>query len=97
MDKGTVSKFILQEMRESREQDKEEVVVIKDTGMEESGETDRQPATTDRETFPKHRPRGPSHHRPLARTQSSPLVTLPLHLPPQQSQESQITYKYTTG
>ncbi|KAK3108585.1 hypothetical protein FSP39_011347 [Pinctada imbricata] len=104
VDEETEAK-LAQEMRESREQD---VVVIKDHGsMEESSsETERPSATTstpDRETFPSHRelvkprPRGPSHHRPLARTQSSPLVTL--HLPPQQSQqESQpMSYKFTTG
>jgi hypothetical protein len=41
------------------------------------------------------RPR-PSHHRPLSRTQSSPLVTF--SMPPQQPTETgPVTYTFTTG
>ncbi|XP_059177480.1 histone deacetylase 4-like isoform X3 [Physella acuta] len=42
------------------------------------------------------RHKGPSHHRPLSRTQSSPLVTF--SVPPQSAQDSgPITYTFTTG
>ena len=38
----------------------------------------------------------PSHHRPLSRTQSSPLVTF--SVPPQQPAETgPVTYNFTTG
>ncbi|XP_012935632.1 histone deacetylase 4 [Aplysia californica] len=42
------------------------------------------------------RHRGPSHHRPLSRTQSSPLVTF--SMPPQSAQDTgPVTYTFTTG
>lgn len=94
--------FSVQEMRETREQDAEEVVVIKDSKMDDSRDIDRHPThALDVETFPHQREtikrhRGPSHHRPLARTQSSPLVTF--SMPPQQTQETgPVRYTYTTG
>ena len=37
----------------------------------------------------------PSHHRPLSRTQSSPLVTF--SVPPQQPAAETVTYTFTTG
>lgn len=42
------------------------------------------------------RHKGPSHHRPLSRTQSSPLVAF--SVPPQSAQDSgPVTYTFTTG
>ncbi|XP_055893075.1 histone deacetylase 4-like isoform X3 [Biomphalaria glabrata] len=42
------------------------------------------------------RHKGPSHHRPLSRTQSSPLVTF--SVPPQSAQDTgPVTYTFTTG
>ncbi|RUS89050.1 hypothetical protein EGW08_003161 [Elysia chlorotica] len=45
---------------------------------------------------PRGRHKGPSHHRPLSRTQSSPLVTF--SVPPQAAQDAgPINYIFTTG
>ncbi|GFN78119.1 histone deacetylase [Plakobranchus ocellatus] len=45
---------------------------------------------------PRGRHKGPSHHRPLSRTQSSPLVTF--SVPPQAAQDAgPVTYIFTTG
>ncbi|GFR95173.1 histone deacetylase, partial [Elysia marginata] len=45
---------------------------------------------------PRGRHKGPSHHRPLSRTQSSPLVTF--SVPPQAAQDTgPINYIFTTG
>lgn len=77
---------ILQEMRESREQMNEEMR----ERMEESYIEEKEMQLN---LKPRHK--GPSHHRPLARTQSSPLV---LSIPPPEPQEpTPISYRYTTG
>ena len=90
---------LLQEMRESREQDTDDVIVVKESKMDDSSNETLKPQQTfpnhPRETIKRHRHH---HHRPLARTQSSPLVTFS-NLP-QQTQESDPTttrYRYTTG
>ena len=45
---------------------------------------------------PRGRHKGPSHHRPLSRTQSSPLVTF--SVPPQTAQDAgPVNYIFTTG
>ncbi|XP_022309888.2 histone deacetylase 4-like isoform X8 [Crassostrea virginica] len=77
---------LAQEMRESREQMNEEMR----ERMEESYIEEKEMQLN---LKPRHK--GPSHHRPLARTQSSPLV---LSIPPPESQDPQpISYRYTTG
>ncbi|XP_063421241.1 histone deacetylase 4-like isoform X6 [Mytilus trossulus] len=98
VDEETEAK-LQQEMRESREQDADDVIVVKESHMEESSSETLKP----QQTFPNHpreavKHRRHHHHRPLARTQSSPLVTFS-NLP-QQTQESDpttIRYRYTTG
>lgn len=73
-------------MRESREQMNEEMR----ERMEESYIEEKEMQLN---LKPRHK--GPSHHRPLARTQSSPLV---LSIPPPEPQEpTPISYRYTTG
>lgn len=77
---------LAQEMRESREQMNEEMR----ERMEESYIEEKEMQLN---LKPRHK--GPSHHRPLARTQSSPLV---LSIPPPEPQEpTPISYRYTTG
>ncbi|XP_061179793.1 histone deacetylase 4-like isoform X3 [Saccostrea echinata] len=79
---------LAQEMRESREQMNEEM--REREKMDESYMEEK-----DMQLSVKPRHKGPSHHRPLARTQSSPLV---LSIPPPEPQETQpISYRYTTG
>uniref|UniRef100_K1QM87 Histone deacetylase n=1 Tax=Magallana gigas TaxID=29159 RepID=K1QM87_MAGGI len=86
-DKMFVKQHIRQaEMRESREQMNEEMR----ERMEESYIEEKEMQLN---LKPRHK--GPSHHRPLARTQSSPLV---LSIPPPEPQEpTPISYRYTTG
>ena len=98
VDEETEAK-LQQEMRESREQDSDDVIVVKESKMDDSSNETLKPQQTfpnhPRETVKRHRHH---HHRPLARTQSSPLVTFS-NLP-QQTQESDPTttrYRYTTG
>ncbi|XP_056007744.1 histone deacetylase 4-like isoform X4 [Ostrea edulis] len=78
---------LAQEMRESREQMQEEMR----EKMEESYIEEKEMQWS---LKPRHK--GPWHHRPLARTQSSPLVLS--SIPPPDSQEAKpISYRYTTG
>lgn len=89
-------------MKDCRDPDDGDVVVIKDSKMDEqSSEPDKQ-NSRERESFlgqqrdllkMRHRT---SHHRPLSRTQSSPLVTF--SMPPQQPQDTgPVRYTFTTG
>lgn len=87
-------------MRESREQDSDDVIVVKESKMDESSSETVKPQPTlpnhPRENHPIKRRH--HHHRPLARTQSSPLVTFS-NLPQQTSDtDPTVTrYRYTTG
>ena len=86
--------YVWQELKETREQTSHHIMPIKDDTMYDT-EKRQQPAEL--ETFPSHmresarsRHKGPSHHRPLARTQSSPLVTF--CMPPQPPPEARYTF-----
>ncbi|XP_050419187.1 histone deacetylase 4 isoform X2 [Patella vulgata] len=89
---------LAQEMKESREQDQ-----LREDKMDEEAASELAKQQKGREAFLgqqreiiKGRHRGPSHHRPLSRTQSSPLVTF--SVPPQSTQDTgPVTYTFTTG
>ncbi|XP_041367724.1 histone deacetylase 4-like isoform X2 [Gigantopelta aegis] len=91
---------LAQEMKESRSQ-----AEIGESTMEETtSEPEKQQTAVahDHEQYlsmrevSKPRHRGPSHHRTLSRTQSSPLVTF--SVPPQKQQEpGPVSYTFTTG
>lgn len=91
-------------MKDSRQHDDADVVVIKDTKMDEQASELDQQNNRERETLISGQQRDSllkirhrtSHHRPLSRTQSSPLVTF--SMPPQQTQDTgPVRYTFTTG
>ena len=85
----------LQEMKEAHEADDNDVVVVKETKMDEDP-TEVTKTLTRRES--EHMigvSKRKGHHRPLARTQSSPLVTF--SMPPQTQELGPVKYKFTTG
>ncbi|XP_067649749.1 histone deacetylase 4-like isoform X3 [Haliotis asinina] len=89
---------LAQEMKESRDAES----IVSDSKMDESS-SELEKQQRDREAFlgqqreiikPRHK--GPSHHRPLSRTQSSPLVTFSV-LPQQPQETGPVSYTFTTG
>ncbi|XP_052810130.1 histone deacetylase 4-like isoform X2 [Mya arenaria] len=95
VDEETEAK-LAQEMKESREADDSEVVVVKETKMDE-GDAEVRKKLQRREsehllavTKP-HR----KHHKPLTRTQSSPLVTF--SMPPPAQDMGPVKYTFTTA
>ncbi|KAL4222959.1 Histone deacetylase 7 [Mactra antiquata] len=97
VDEETEAK-LAQEMKEAHEADDNDVVVVKETKMEESScEVSNKLIRRESEhlldvTKSKHKGH---HHRPLARTQSSPLVTV--SMPPQTQEVGPVKYSFTTA
>lgn len=91
----------MQEMKDSREPEDLDVVLIKDSKMDEQGselekqQQQREAFLSQQRELMRLKPHRPSHHRPLSRTQSSPLVTF--SMPPPQSESGPTQYTFTTG
>ena len=91
--KGNTSCAGFQEMKESQENKMEEGALA--PSELEKQQREREAFLSQQRDIIKGRHR-PSHHRPLSRTQSSPLVTF--SVPPQQPAETgPVTYNFTTG
>jgi hypothetical protein len=84
-------------MKEAHEADDNDVIVVKETKMDD-GRLEISNKLTRRESehlLAVTKPRHKGHHRPLARTQSSPLVTF--SMPPQAQEVGPVKYSFTTG
>ncbi|XP_053373129.1 histone deacetylase 4-like isoform X2 [Mercenaria mercenaria] len=96
VDEETEAK-LAQEMKEAHEADDNDVVVVKETKMDDS-RSEISNKLTRRESehlLAVSKPRHKGHHRPLARTQSSPLVTF--SMPPQTQEVGPVKYSFTTA
>ena len=87
-----------QELKESHELDENEVVMMKASKMDEGIDHGNGKTLIRQESenlLMMSKPRHKAHHKPLARTHSSPLVTFPL---PSATQDvGPVKYKFTTG
>ena len=83
-------------MKESHDLYENEVVAMKASKMEEGEDRSKTLIRQESENLLMiSKPRHKAHHKPLARTHSSPLVTFPL---PSTSQDvGPVKYKFTTG
>lgn len=82
-------------MKEAHEADDNDVVVVKETKMDEDPAEVKTLTRRESEHMLAVSKRKGHHHRPLARTQSSPLVTF--SMPPNAQEVGPVKYKFTTG
>lgn len=82
-------------MKEAHEADDNDVVVVKETKMDDETSEVTKTLTRRESEHMLAVSKRKSHHRPLARTQSSPLVTF--SMPPQAQEVGPVKYKFTTG